>query len=62
LVSNAGEADMTTEYNFYTNNIERVPIDAYAVGKIIYPQGFSRYQSEEEGQRDLPLLCGGIGK
>lgn len=28
-------------YNFYTTNIESVLADAYAVGKVLYPQAFS---------------------
>ena len=45
-------------YNFYTTNIESVLADAYAVGRILYPQAFSDIDQKKKADEIFRFFLG----
>ncbi|SLM29775.1 conserved exported hypothetical protein [Desulfamplus magnetovallimortis] len=44
-------------FNFYSTNIATALSDAYAIGKILYPDQFKDLDVEKKGRRDIHFSC-----
>ena len=70
----SGELYRVLPYNWYTTNFESVLINAYYIGKVLYPQEFKDVQPEKNADRiygffvgkgvyaEMKKLYGGLGK
>jgi iron complex transport system substrate-binding protein len=53
-----GELYSQLPYNFYTTNIDTAIVDAYYIGKVLYPERFKDIDSEKKADEIYKVLLG----